>query len=244
MSGMAAALLLSGALLTAQGGAVGSAGSTQPAAAAASEGSAGAVEGVVWSSDGGQPLAYARVLVVGDSLADWTDDRGAYRLTDLARGEWQLRVIHPGHDSLDVAIFVPGDRSVRVDVTLQARPGPTVDALADFQPFQVEFTLPTLLNGADLSSLMQRLYPPDLAHRRIGGEAVLRLWLDEGGRVVKSLISASSGQPALDSIALTVSERMRFLPARSRWEGVRVIVRMPVTFTVPDSVPDAAPQRR
>lgn len=223
MTGLGATLLLSSAaLLPAQ---------------------AGSVEGVIRTSEGDRPLAYARVQVVGDSLADWTDETGAYHIAGLPRGEWQLRVVHPGHDSLDMTVFVPGDRNVRLDVTLEARPGPAVDALAEFQPFQVEYTLPALLNGAAVAALMQRLYPPDLALDRVGGEAVLRIWLDERGRVVRSRISSSSGHPALDSIAVTVSDSMRFRPARNRQEAVMVIVRMPITFTVPDSLQPADPFR-
>lgn len=191
------------------------------------------VHGVVRTSDGDRPLPYARVLVVGDSISDWTDDRGVYHLEGLHRGEWRVRVVHPGHDSLDLDLYVPGDRVVQLDVTLRAHPGPPVDALADFEPFRVEYTLPALVNGDEVSTFMRRLYPPALARDRLGGEAVLRLWLDEYGQVVRSLISSSSGRPALDSIALTVSDRMRFRPARSGLHGVRTIVRMPVIFTVP-----------
>lgn len=202
----------------------------------------GSVEGVVRTSQGDKPLPYARVQVLGDSLADWTDDEGVYRISGLARGEWRLRVIHPGHDSLDVTVFVPGNRDVRLDVTLEKHLGPAVDALADFQPFQVEYTLPALLNGAAVAALMQRLYPPDLARHHIGGEAVLWLWLDEQGKVVRSRISSSSGYPALDSIALTLSDSMRFRPARNRQSAARVIVRMPITFTVQDSVRGEQPE--
>lgn len=200
----------------------------------------GAVHGVVRSSTGDQPLPYARVQVVGDSIIDWSDGQGAYRLDGLRPGESRLLVIHPGHDSLELTVFVPGDRPVRLDVTLQALPGPAVDALADFEPFQFEFTLPALLNGESVAALMQRVYPPELAWAGIGGEAVLRLWLDERGRVVRSVVASSSGIQALDSIALTVSDSMRFRPARSRQDGVRVIVRIPVLFTVPDPVPEGA----
>ncbi len=196
-----------------------------------------AVEGVVRSSERDRPLAYARVQVVGDTIADWTDERGAYRLEGLPRGEWRLRVAHTGHDSLDLTVAVPGDRAVRVDVTLNAVPGPVVEPLADFEPFRMEYTLPALLNHTDMAVLMQQLYPPDLTRQGVGGEAVLRLWLDERGRVVRSLVSQSSGQAALDSVALAVSDSMRFRPARSGPAGVRVIVLIPVSFTVPDTVP-------
>jgi TonB family protein len=195
-----------------------------------------ALEGVIRSTEGDEPIAYARVRVVGDSISDWTDDSGAYRLSGLSRGQWRIRVLHPGHDSLEMQVYMPGDRPVHLDVTLEAHPGPAVDALSDFEPFRVEYTLPSLLNPHEVGRLIQQQYPPDLAMMGIGGETVLRLWLDERGRVVRSLVSASSGEMALDSIALDVSERMRFRPAKNRDEMVRVIVRIPVVFTVPDSV--------
>ena len=207
-------------------------GQTRPAGAVAVNIQSGVVAGVVRSSGTRTPLAYARVQVLDDSIADWTDDEGNYRLTGLSVGDLELRVIHPGHDSLDVALSLPGDRPVRLDVTLEARPGPAVDALADFEPFQVDFTLPALTNGAEISALLQELYPPALMQQG-GGEAVLRIWLDERGRVVRSIISSSSGHSALDSIALTVSDSMRFRPAKNRQEGVRVYVRIPIVFTVP-----------
>jgi TonB family protein len=174
--------------------------------------------------------------VTGDTLADWTDEDGAYRLEGLPSGEWQLRVVHSGHDSLDLAVFVPGDRSVRLDVTLSVLPGPPVDALADFEPFRVEFTLPALLNPLEMSALLQQLYPPELTAQGVGGEAVLQIWLDEWGRVVRTMVSQSSGRAALDSVALLVSDRMRFRPARNRQDRVRVIVLIPVYFTVPGTL--------
>jgi TonB family protein len=199
-----------------------------------------AVTGTVSTSDGQEPLAYARVQVLGSAVSDWTDERGAYRLADLDHGEWRLQVAHPGHDSLELAVVVPEDRAVRLDITLRARPGPPVDALADFEPFEVRHTLPALLNGDEVARLMQSLYPPSLTRDRVGGETVLMMWLDEMGQVVRSEVVASSGQATLDSIALTVSDRMRFRPARSQERAVRVYVRIPVVFTVPDSTTRSA----
>ncbi len=194
-----------------------------------------AVEGVVRSSTG-QPIPYAQVRVVDDSVSDWTDAQGQYRLQGLTRGRWHVRVVHPGHEPLDVEVVVAGDRAIHLDVTLAARPGPTPEPLADFEPFRVAYTLPALLNSEEVALLVQQRYPDDLARLGIGGEAVLRLWLDERGQVVRSQLSSSSGAAALDSIALEISDRMRFRPAKNRDDAVRVIVRIPVFFTVPDSV--------
>lgn len=195
----------------------------------------GVVQGVVRGSGSNAALAYARVEVVRDTIVDWTDERGVYRLAGLGQGEHRIQVVHPGHDTLAITLTVPGDRAIRLDMTLDARPGPEMDALADFEPIRVEFTLPALLNGAEIASILQRMYPPALTDDRLGGEAVLNLWLDEMGRVVRGQVSSSSGHRSLDSIALIVSDSMRFRPARRDRDGVRVIVRIPLMFHVPGS---------
>ncbi len=131
---------------------------------------------------------------------------------------------------------MPGDRPIRLDITLNARAAPTPEPLHDFEPFQVEYTLPSLLNTEEVTRRIQQQYPSDLVRLGVGGEAVLRLWLDERGQVVRSLVSSSTGIPRLDSVALTVSDRMQFRPAKSGTQAIRVIVQIPVEFTVPDSV--------
>ncbi len=206
---------------------------------AAGQGTVAAVTGVVRSSDDGRPIAYAHVRVLDDSVSDWTDADGSYRLDGLEPGRWRLRVAHPGHDSVDVDVIVPGGRVLRLDITLDAVPGPAPAPLADFQPFQVEYTLPALMNTAEVKALIKSRYPPGLAARGVAGESVLRLWLDEQGRVVRGVLSSSCGHPALDSLALQVAEHMRFRPARNRDQAVRVIVRIPVVFSVPERAPEA-----
>lgn len=219
----------------------------QPPPPAARPGADGVVEGVVRGSADGERLAYARVQVAGDTIADWTDELGAYRLDGLRRGVHSIQVVHPSHDTLAAAATIADAQPVRLDVTLESRPGPEVDALADFEPIRVEFTLPALLNGDEIAALLRRMYPSDLAGSSLGGEAVLWLWLDEMGQVVRSEVSSSSGHRALDSIALIVADSMRFRPARRQQDGVRVIVQIPLVFLTPDPVPgpvERAGQRR
>lgn len=205
-------------------------------------GAVGSVSGVVRSSDDGHAIAYAHVRILGDTVSDWTDADGSYRLDGIEPGRWRLRVAHPGHDSVDVVVLIPAGRQLRLDITLDALPGPAPAPLSDFQPFQVEYTLPALLNTADVKALIKERYPQELAARGVAGESVLRLWLDEEGRVVRGVLSASCGHPALDTLALEVAEAMRFRPARNRDQAVRVIVRIPVVFTAPAREKDAPRQ--
>ena len=200
---------------------------------------AGNVHGFVRSSEGDRPVAYANIEVVGRGVSAWTDARGQYALGDLPAGRWRIRVVHANHDPLVLDVVVSAGRGLSLDLTLRPRPGPTVDALRDFEPFQVEYTLPALLNGDEVSTLIQGQYPVELRAVRAGGETVLRLWLDERGQVVRCLVSRSSGHAALDALAEKVAGRMRFRPAKNRDQAVRVIVQIPVHFTVSDPPADA-----
>ena len=194
---------------------------------------AGLIQGVIRSSAGDRPVAYANIEVVGGGVSDWSTGTGEYALRGLPEGRWRLRVVHANHESLFLDVFLPAGRGLSLDLTLQARPGPAVDALGDFRPFRVEYTLPALLNTAEVTTLIQEQYPPELAAVEAGGETVLMLWLDERGQVVRTTVSRTSGHPALDSVAERVARQMRFRPARNRDQAVRVIVQIPVFFTVP-----------
>lgn len=188
------------------------------------------VEGSVRGRDD-RPLAFAQVHVVGDTVSGWTDEAGLFRLEGRPGERWHLRVTHPGYRAVDRTVVLPDAGSLDVELHLEARPGPIPDPLLLFEPFQVAYTLPALLNAPEVTAVIQRIYPPDLVDAGVGGEAVLLLWLDEEGRVARSMISVSSGNRELDALALRVSRSMRFRPARSQGEAVRVIVQIPVIFT-------------
>jgi TonB family protein len=188
------------------------------------------VEGSVRGRDD-RPLAFAQVHVVGDTVSGWTDEMGLFRLGGRPGERWQLRVTHPGYRSVERTVLLPDAGSLDMELRLEAIPGPIPDPLSLFEPFQIAYTLPALLNAPEVTAAIQRIYPPHLVDARVGGETVLRLWLDEEGRVARSMVSVSSGNRELDALALRVSRDMRFRPAKNRGEEVRVIVQIPVIFT-------------
>lgn len=177
-----------------------------------------------------RPLAFAQVSVMEDTIMAWTDESGAYRLDGRPAAEWRVQVDHPGHQREERTVRLPEQGAVSVDFSLRPAPGPARDPLADFEPIHVSYTLPALLNVADITAAIERAYPTELIERGAGGEAVLLIWVDERGRVARSIVSVSSGQRELDRIALAVSRQMRFRPARRGEEAVRVIVQIPVIF--------------
>lgn len=56
-------------------------------------------------------------------------------------------------------------------------------------------------------------YPEDALRQGVQGEVLMRVILDENGKVVASRVEASSGQPALDAAARCAIDRLSALPA-------------------------------
>lgn len=185
------------------------------------------VDGVVRARDGA-PLPFAQVSAVNGSVSGWTDETGAYRLEGAGGERWRVRATHPGHEAMERSVELPPSGGVSLDFSLAARPGPSPEPLADFEPFHVAYTLPALLNSDEITTKIRRRYSEALTERPRGAEAILMLWLDEEGRVARSALSASSGDARLDSIALGVSRDMRFRPARHHERPLRVIVQIPI----------------
>lgn len=75
-------------------------------------------------------------------------------------------------------------------------------------------------------------YPPELYARRTEGTVVLRLFVDEEGRVVpdSARIAEGSGHAALDSAALAAVPAMRFAPARRDGVPTATAFLQPVHF--------------
>jgi TonB family protein len=209
------------------------AGSSDAELAPVVEAAAGiAVEGTVRSATGA-PIAFAHLDVVRDTVSGWTDEAGAFRLDGRPGDRWLLRATHPGYRAVETEVVLPETGDVTLDLTLDRVPGPSPAPLADFRPFRVAYTLPALLNPDEIARTIQSRYPPYLEERGAEGEAVLRLWLDEQGKVARSTLSTSSGLAELDALALGVARDMRFRPATNAGEPVRVIVLMPVRFIPP-----------
>lgn len=79
-------------------------------------------------------------------------------------------------------------------------------------------------------------YPPALYQQRISGTVLLRLFVDETGKVFpeSTKVQESSGYPALDSAALVGAPKLRFAPALRNGVPVATLFTQPVHFRHPD----------
>ncbi len=78
-------------------------------------------------------------------------------------------------------------------------------------------------------------YPPALYDDGVEGTVVLRLFVDEQGRLVpeSTQVAEGSGHPALDSAAEAGVAAMRFAPARRDGTPVPTTFLQPVHFRIP-----------
>ena len=82
-------------------------------------------------------------------------------------------------------------------------------------------------------------YPPALYAQKVQGNVVLRLFIDELGRVVResTQVAEPSGYPPLDSAAVRGSESLRFAPALRDGRAVGAPMLFPVHFRHPQAKP-------
>ena len=78
-------------------------------------------------------------------------------------------------------------------------------------------------------------YPEELWDAGVEGETLLRLFVNEDGRVDSTRVEESSGHAEFDSAAVAGSRDLRFEPALRAEERVGVWVLLPVQFELPDT---------
>jgi TonB family protein len=115
-------------------------------------------------------------------------------------------------------------------IAVQTQEGPATDLSAEptFTPFTVR---PGIKNRQDISSAVEREYPPLLRDAGIGGAVQVWFFIDESGTVRRTQLNQSSGHQALDEAALRVAEVIQFTPALNRDQRVPVWISLPINFT-------------
>ncbi len=80
--------------------------------------------------------------------------------------------------------------------------------------------------------LMQRIHPPLLRERGLGGITVLSLIASRKGRVEQADVLHPSSEPWIDSAAVKIVEKFVFTPGRIRRDSVRVRLEIPIEFGI------------
>jgi TonB family protein len=103
-----------------------------------------------------------------------------------------------------------------------ARPSAPLVAPGDDPPVAVNANTPLV-------------YPPALLHAGIEGTVLVRLFVDEHGKIEPDSIriAESSGYPALDSAALAAAPKLRYAPAMHEGTPVAAPFLQPFQFRNP-----------
>ena len=104
-----------------------------------------------------------------------------------------------------------------------------ISAAPTFTPYSVA---PELKNPDVVQRALVHEYPSILKDAGIGGRTVVWLFIDEHGKVLRTLVKQSSGMPQLDAAALVVAQVMEFTPAINHDHRVRVWVAQPLVFAL------------
>ena len=102
-----------------------------------------------------------------------------------------------------------------------------ISAAPTFTPFTVR---PELRNASEVQRALMREYPSMLRDAGIGGTVLVHFFIDEQGRVQRTLINTSSGHTSLDDAAIRVANVFQFSPALNRDTRVPVWISLPITF--------------
>lgn len=100
---------------------------------------------------------------------------------------------------------------------------------------------PRMLDRDEARRSLQEVYPEALQLGGIGGSVLLRMRVDESGRVSEPSVMRSSGVDELDRAALELAPRFRFVPALQAGEAVGTWIEFPVLF---DPRPESAEPSR
>jgi len=112
------------------------------------------------------------------------------------------------------------------------RPDATIVRLPEQAPAQRLEDPPVVINAES-----PIIHPPALYARGIEGRVVLRLFVDQTGRLVADStgVAESSGYPAFDSAALAGVAQLRFAPALRNGTPVAALFLLPVDFRLPQA---------
>lgn len=112
-------------------------------------------------------------------------------------------------------------------------PPPPKTGTPDERPSFIPYTVaPTLNNKDEVLRFLERVYPATLRSAGIGGAVVLWLYIDEEGRVQRTVVAESSGFEQLDEAAQQVASKMHWKPAMNRDKKTPVWLSQAIDFSV------------
>ncbi len=77
------------------------------------------IEGYITDTKSGEPLIGANIMLTETSLGSASDENGAYIIKNIPIGNYTLKAMFIGYETLDKEIRVEGDQAYIIDITLK-----------------------------------------------------------------------------------------------------------------------------
>jgi TonB family protein len=130
----------------------------------------------------------------------------------------------------DLALTSAGRQVSTADFTSAVTASGVTPNISDAPTFTPHTVKPELRNREAVQRALSDYYPRVLRERKIGGNVGLWVLIDSEGKVIRSQVNESSGNPILDQAAIRVADVMTFTPALNRDQKVSVWIQLPIIF--------------
>jgi len=175
------------------------------------------VVGTVIDQSSREPIANARVTILGTNFSAVTSNDGQYMIDSIAEGIYQLKAEANGFDP-QVMNNVAIDRTNRAAgfFTLQKKDqAPTEFVPVEKQPQPIKYPGP--------------VYPEQARKDAVEGTVWVKIWVDEQGNARKAAILKSDAE-VLNQATIDAAMKWKFTPAVMGGKPVAVWVSIPFKF--------------
>ena len=215
----------------------------------------GKIYGVVSSTETGEALAGANVIIMGTQNGAAADNKGQYFIPQIPPGKYDLQAVVIGYGNVviqDVIIksgkstelnfrlspqVIPFSRIVEqvqktenLEKSQSSTPHPSPPSPDDtgyvFVPFD---TSPVPVGG--FAVLQQHVVYPELAVRAgVEGRVTINTLIDVDGQVTETKVVQSLGSNGCDEAAIAAIRAVKWKPAMNRDQPVKVWISVPIDF--------------
>ncbi len=180
------------------------------------------VIGTVIDQSSREPIANARVALLGTKLSAYTSDDGQYKIDSIADGIYQIRAEAGGYEPqiLNNVSFDQGRRATGFFTLQKMQQEPPDFVAVEHQPQPINTPSP--------------VYPEQARLSNIEGTVWAKIWVDEQGNPRKVVLLKSDAE-VFNQATIDAAMKWKFKPAVLKGKPVAVWVTIPFKFKMNDS---------
>jgi TonB family protein len=178
-----------------------------------------AIIGSVIDQSSREPIAKAKVTLLGTKLSTYTSDDGQYKIDSVAEGIYQIKAEANGYEPqiMNNVYFDQGKKATGFFTLQKMQQEPPDFVEVEQQPQPISGNTPA------------PIYPEIARRAGIEGTVWVKIWIDEQGIPRKAVLIKSDAE-VLNQTSLDTAMKWKFKPAVLKGKPVAVWVTMPFKF--------------